>query len=101
MANATNKTRFRFWLGLVSLIGVIVPRRLRAGSLGQVKFAPPIQPIPLRQTGDKNGKRSYSIVNSCFLLIVTSGVPFNSFIITLKSELFVKPDGAVQKRGGT
>src|SRR5262245_52023386 len=30
MANAAPTTRFRFWLWLVALIGVIVPRRLRA-----------------------------------------------------------------------
>src|SRR5262245_61051175 len=30
MANATLTTRFRFWLWLIRLIGVIVPRRLRA-----------------------------------------------------------------------
>src|SRR5499426_3938680 len=30
MANATQTTRFRFWLWLIRLIGVIVPRRLRA-----------------------------------------------------------------------
>src|SRR5881628_1830831 len=29
MANSTNTTRFRFWLWLIALIGVIVPRRLR------------------------------------------------------------------------
>src|SRR6476661_3764995 len=30
MANATGTTRFRFWLWLITLIGVIVPRRLRS-----------------------------------------------------------------------
>jgi putative ABC transport system permease protein len=30
MADATNTRRFRFWLWLIRLIGVIVPRRLRA-----------------------------------------------------------------------
>ncbi len=30
MANSTNPTRFRFWLWLIQLFGVIVPRRLRA-----------------------------------------------------------------------
>jgi predicted permease len=30
MANAMQKTRFRFWLWLIAVIGVIVPRRLRA-----------------------------------------------------------------------
>jgi macrolide transport system ATP-binding/permease protein len=30
MKNATKTTRFRFWLWLIRLIGVIVPRRLRA-----------------------------------------------------------------------
>jgi len=30
MSNATRTTRFRFWLWLIRLIGVIVPRRLRA-----------------------------------------------------------------------
>ncbi|MGH9852426.1 MAG: ADOP family duplicated permease, partial [Blastocatellia bacterium] len=30
MADSTNTTRFRFWLWLIALIGVIVPRRLRA-----------------------------------------------------------------------
>jgi hypothetical protein len=30
MADATPTTRFRFWLWLIALIGVIVPRRLRA-----------------------------------------------------------------------
>ena len=30
MGNATQTTRFRFWLWLINLIGVIVPRRLRA-----------------------------------------------------------------------
>ena len=30
MANAIRKTRFRFWLWLIALVGVIVPRRLRA-----------------------------------------------------------------------
>src|SRR5262245_57099727 len=30
MDNATPTTRFRFWLWLIALIGVIVPRRLRA-----------------------------------------------------------------------
>ncbi|HKQ91015.1 MAG TPA: ABC transporter permease [Blastocatellia bacterium] len=30
MANATQKTRFRFWLWLIAVVGVIVPRRLRA-----------------------------------------------------------------------
>jgi len=30
MAKATSTTRFRFWLWLIRLIGVIVPRRLRA-----------------------------------------------------------------------
>ena len=30
MANATNTTRFRFWLWLIALVGIIVPRRLRA-----------------------------------------------------------------------
>src|SRR5262245_65689237 len=29
MADATQKTRFRFWLWLIRAIGVIVPRRLR------------------------------------------------------------------------
>lgn len=28
MADATNTTRFRFWLWLIRAIGVIVPRRL-------------------------------------------------------------------------
>jgi predicted permease len=31
MADSTQPTRFRFWLWLIRLIGVIVPRRLRAG----------------------------------------------------------------------
>jgi predicted permease len=31
MADATNTTRFRFWLWLIRVIGVLVPRRLRAG----------------------------------------------------------------------
>jgi len=31
MAGLTQTTRFRFWLWLIRLIGVIVPRRLRAG----------------------------------------------------------------------
>src|SRR5262245_58017471 len=30
MADATQTTRFRFWLWLIRVIGVIVPRRLRA-----------------------------------------------------------------------
>src|SRR6266545_1631647 len=30
MADATQTTRFRFWLWLIAVIGVIVPRRLRA-----------------------------------------------------------------------
>jgi predicted permease len=30
MADSTQTTRFRFWLGLIHMIGVIVPRRLRA-----------------------------------------------------------------------
>jgi hypothetical protein len=30
MANATRSTRFRFWLWLIRVIGVFVPRRLRA-----------------------------------------------------------------------
>src|SRR5882762_2276701 len=30
MANASRTNRFRFWLWLITLIGVIVPRRLRA-----------------------------------------------------------------------
>ncbi|HEY9435656.1 MAG TPA: hypothetical protein VI260_29710 [Blastocatellia bacterium] len=30
MADATRTTRFQFWLWLVRMIGVIVPRRLRA-----------------------------------------------------------------------
>ncbi len=30
MANATRTTRFRFWLWLIRVVGVIVPRRLRA-----------------------------------------------------------------------
>src|ERR1051325_6401224 len=30
MDHATRTTRFRFWLWLIALIGVIVPRRLRA-----------------------------------------------------------------------
>ncbi|HKQ92895.1 MAG TPA: ABC transporter permease, partial [Blastocatellia bacterium] len=30
MSNATQTTRFRFWLWLINVIGVIVPRRLRA-----------------------------------------------------------------------
>src|SRR2546427_3975967 len=30
MAQATGTTRFRFWLWLICVIGVIVPRRLRA-----------------------------------------------------------------------
>src|SRR2546425_11085030 len=30
MADVTQTTRFRFWLWLIVLIGVIVPRRLRA-----------------------------------------------------------------------
>ena len=30
MADVTDTTRFRFWLWLIRLIGVIVPRRLRA-----------------------------------------------------------------------
>src|SRR5262245_44461292 len=30
MANASSATRFRFWLWLIALVGVIVPRRLRA-----------------------------------------------------------------------
>src|SRR5262249_20492993 len=30
MANPTRTTRFRFWLWLIRVIGVIVPRRLRA-----------------------------------------------------------------------
>ena len=28
MADATHTTRFRFWLWLIAVIGVIVPRRL-------------------------------------------------------------------------
>src|SRR5215470_13659820 len=31
MANSNPTTRFRFWLWLIAMIGVIVPRRLRAG----------------------------------------------------------------------
>src|SRR5215468_4288430 len=31
MADLTRTTRFRFWLWLIRIIGVIVPRRLRAG----------------------------------------------------------------------
>jgi putative ABC transport system permease protein len=31
MADASNKIRFRFWLWLIRAVGVIVPRRLRAG----------------------------------------------------------------------
>src|SRR5215510_7159812 len=31
MADATKTTRFRSWLWLIRLVGVIVPRRLRAG----------------------------------------------------------------------
>jgi predicted permease len=30
MAGSTNTTRFRFWLWLIALVGVMVPRRLRA-----------------------------------------------------------------------
>src|SRR5499433_3914547 len=30
MADSTPTTRFRFWLWLIAMIGVIVPRRLRA-----------------------------------------------------------------------
>jgi hypothetical protein len=30
MTHSTLTTRFRFWLWLIRLIGVIVPRRLRA-----------------------------------------------------------------------
>src|SRR5258707_2455508 len=30
MSRAIGATRFRFWLSLIALIGVIVPRRLRA-----------------------------------------------------------------------
>src|SRR5499426_2274673 len=30
MANLTRTTRFRFWLSLIRVVGVIVPRRLRA-----------------------------------------------------------------------
>jgi hypothetical protein len=30
MAGSKQTTRFRFWLWLIALIGVIVPRRLRA-----------------------------------------------------------------------
>src|SRR5713226_8679734 len=30
MAETTRITRFRFWLWLIALVGVIVPRRLRA-----------------------------------------------------------------------
>src|SRR5262245_50071145 len=30
MADATQTTRFRFWLWLIALVGVIVPRRLRS-----------------------------------------------------------------------
>ncbi|HEV2667023.1 MAG TPA: hypothetical protein VG324_19035, partial [Blastocatellia bacterium] len=30
MAGSTQTTRFRFWLWLIRVIGVIVPRRLRA-----------------------------------------------------------------------
>jgi hypothetical protein len=30
MADTTPTTRFRFWLWLIALVGVIVPRRLRA-----------------------------------------------------------------------
>jgi hypothetical protein len=30
MADSTQTTRFRFWLWLIRVIGVIVPRRLRA-----------------------------------------------------------------------
>ncbi|MCI0485758.1 MAG: hypothetical protein L0229_04070 [Blastocatellia bacterium] len=30
MTGATQTTRFRFWLWLIALVGVIVPRRLRA-----------------------------------------------------------------------
>src|SRR5499426_4537323 len=30
MADATKTTRFRFWLWLIRMVGVIVPRRLRA-----------------------------------------------------------------------
>ena len=30
MAGSTQTTRFRFWLWLIALIGVVVPRRLRA-----------------------------------------------------------------------
>ncbi|HYV06964.1 MAG TPA: hypothetical protein VFB82_20375, partial [Blastocatellia bacterium] len=31
MVDSSHTPRFRFWLWLISLIGVIVPRRLRAG----------------------------------------------------------------------
>jgi hypothetical protein len=31
MAGSTNTIRFRFWLWLIALVGVIMPRRLRAG----------------------------------------------------------------------
>jgi hypothetical protein len=31
MADLTRTTRFRFWIWLIALVGVIVPRRLRAG----------------------------------------------------------------------
>src|SRR5919198_2923689 len=31
MGDANKKIRFRFWLWLIALIGVIVPRQLRAG----------------------------------------------------------------------
>src|SRR5262250_2345028 len=31
MSDVTRTTRFRFWLWLIAVIGVIVPRRLRAG----------------------------------------------------------------------
>jgi|RhiMetdeSRZDD1v2_1073273.scaffolds.fasta_scaffold2545554_2 hypothetical protein len=30
MTNTSSTTRFRFWLWLIALVGVIVPRRLRA-----------------------------------------------------------------------
>src|ERR1051326_1531940 len=30
MGDATRTTRFRFWLWLIALVGVIVPRRLRS-----------------------------------------------------------------------
>jgi hypothetical protein len=52
MADSTQTTRFRFWLWLIALVGVIVPRRLRADWRQEWEAAPSAVSRPGAAGGD-------------------------------------------------